>query len=206
MRVNIQPVIPISLNDEWNLISRTVLPVVELNDVPTNAAGSISGLGDTVQSFFFSPKEPVGGWILGGGPVFLLPTATDDALGGEKWGVGPTFVALRQNGPWTFGALVNHISSVAGDDDRGDVNATFVQPFVSYITETKTTLGLNLESTFDWQTDSWSIPLNFTVNQLIKIGNQPVQVGVGARYWLESPDNGPDGWGFRFQLTWLFPQ
>ena len=96
-------------------------------------SGSQFGLGDVTPSFFFSPKEPVaGGWIVGAGPVFLLPTATDELLGGEKWGAGPTVLALRQTpAGWTYGALVNHIWSVAGDDDRSDISSTFLQPFLA---------------------------------------------------------------------------
>jgi len=203
-RTNIQPVIPFSLNDDWNLISRTIIPVIEQDGFP--AGFNKSGLGDIVQSFFFSPKEPVNGWILGFGPVFLLPTASDSVLGGEQWGAGPTFLALKQTGRWTTGFLTNHIASFAGDDSRSDVNATFLQPFVSYITPTKTTIGLNLESTFDWETDQWAIPVNFTVSQLLTIGGNPIQLGAGIRYWAESPAGGPDDWGFRLQVTFLFPQ
>ena len=94
--------------------------------------GSDSGLGDTVQSLFFSPKAPTAsGWIWGVGPAFLLPTASEDVLGTEQWGVGPTAVALKQTEDgWTYGALANHLVSVAGDDDRADLNATFLQPFL----------------------------------------------------------------------------
>lgn len=205
-RINIQPVIPFSLGEDWNLISRTILPVIDQEDVP--AAGMDEfGLGDTVQSLFFSPKEPTsGGWIWGFGPVFLLPTATDERLGSEKWGVGPTAVVLRQTGPWTVGGLVNHIESFAGEGGRDDVSATFVQPFVSYVTRTKTTIALNTESTYDWEREEWSVPLNFTVSQLLKIGPQILQVGGGARYWAHSPDGGPEDWGARIFLTLLFPQ
>ncbi|TVS10473.1 MAG: transporter [Planctomycetaceae bacterium] len=205
-RLNIQPVIPASLNDDWNLITRVILPLVDQNDIPVRGQGE-SGLGDAVASLFFSPKAPTSnGWIWGAGPVFLLPTATDDALGGEKWGLGPTAVALKQTGPWTVGALGNHIWSVAGDSDRADVNATFVQPFLSYITPTKTTFGISTESTYDWETRSWSVPANATVSQLLKVGPQILQVSVGAKYWVDAPDNGPEGWGIRAQLTFLFPK
>ena len=205
-RINIQPVIPISLNEDWNLISRTILPIIDQDDVPLDGMGE-SGIGDVLQSLFFSPKEPgERGWIWGAGPVFLLPTASDDMLGGEKWGIGPTGVLLKQDGPWTYGALANHVASIAGDDDREDVNATFVQPFLTYITKTKTTFGLNAEMTYDWEGEEWSIPLNATVSQLLKVGDQIIQVGVGARYWADSPDNGPQGWGARVQLTFLFPK
>jgi hypothetical protein len=99
LRINIQPVVPIALNDDWNLISRTVLPIVDQDDIPV-AGLPETGLGDTVQSFFFSPKAPTaGGRIWGAGPVLLLPTATDEILGSEKWGIGSTAVVLKQSGP-----------------------------------------------------------------------------------------------------------
>jgi hypothetical protein len=206
MRVNIQPVIPLSINDDWNLISRTIVPIVDQNDVPFSGVSEF-GLGDTVQSLFFSPKAPTsGGWIWGAGPVLLAPTATDEVLGAKKWGIGPTAVMLKQNGPWTFGGLANHIESFAGDGDRADVSATFLQPFVSYITPSQTTYALNTEGTYNWETRKWSIPLNATVGQLLRVGNQLIQVGGGIRYWMESPDSGPEGWGIRLQFTLLYPK
>lgn len=205
-RLNIQPVIPISINENWNVITRTIMPLVDQNDFPLDAMNE-SGIGDITPSQFFSPKTPTaGGWIWGAGPVELLPTASDEMLGGRKWGLGPTAVALKQVGPWTIGGLANHIWSVSGDDDRADINATFLQPFVSYITKTKTTIGLNTESTYDWEADAWSVPVNATVAQLFKIGPQIMQLSLGARYWAESPDDGPEGWGGRVQLTLLFPK
>jgi hypothetical protein len=204
-RLNIQPVIPVSLNSDWNLITRTIVPLLDQNDIPDGR--SDSGLGDILASQFFSPKSPTaGGWIWGVGPVELLPTASKDRLGSEKWGLGPTAVALKQSGPLTYGALVNHIWSVAGDDDRPDINATFMQPFFAYVTRSSTTFSLNTESTYDWENEAWSVPINATVAQLFAPGGLPLQLGVGARYWAESPDNGAEGWGFRAQLTLLFPQ
>jgi hypothetical protein len=202
--LNIQPVMPFSLNDEWNLIVRTILPLIDANNVPSGS--SKSGLGDTVQSFFFSPKAPVGGWILAAGPVMLYPTATSATLGGDKWGAGPTALALKQTGPWTYGMLVNHIESFAGDSARADVSATFMQPFLSYVTASKTTFGLNMESTRDWENDAWSVPINVSVSQLLKMGNQILQVSGGVRYWAESPANGPEDFGLRLGLTLLFPK
>jgi hypothetical protein len=206
LRINVQPVIPLTLNDDWNLISRTILPIVDQDNIP--AAGfSETGLGDTVQSLFFSPKAPTaGGWIWGAGPVLLLPTATDEILGSEKWGIGPTAVVLRQSGPWTIGALANHIESFAGESQRADISATFLQPFVSYVTPKQTTFGFNTESTYDWENEQWSVPLNFTVSQLLKAGNQLFQVGAGIRYWAESPDAGAADWGIRLNLTFLYPK
>jgi hypothetical protein len=205
-RTNIQPVIPVSLGDNWNLISRTILPVISQHDIPVSGAEN-SGVGDVLQSLFFSPKQPTaGGLIWGVGPALLLNTASDDALGAEKWAAGPTGVILKQQGPWTFGLLVNHLESFAGNDNRVDISATFAQPFASYITNTKTTLGVSIESTYDWESRHWSVPVNFSVNQMLKVGNQLFQVGGGVRYWAESPDNGPQDWGLRLQLTLLFPK
>lgn len=204
-QINIQPVIPFSMNDDWNLISRTIIPLVDVKDFP--GIGSQSGVGDIVQSLFFSPKKPTSSGITWGvGPVFYLPIATKNTLGAEKWGAGPTGVVLKQDGPWTYGLLANHIESFAGDRDRNDISATFVQPFVSYITKTKTTIGLSTESTYDWENNEWSVPINFSVNQLLKVGDQIIQVGGGVRYWAQSTNTSPDDWGLRLQLTFLFPK
>lgn len=203
--LNIQPVIPISINEDWNVISRTIVPVVWQSDI-AGESGDQFGLGDTLQSFFFSPKRPgPGGLIWGIGPAFLLPTGTDDLLGSEKWGVGPTAVALKQEGPWTYGALANHIWSVAGDHNREDVSSTFLQPFVSYTTQDAWTFALNTESTYNWESDEWSVPINFMVSKLTKFGDQPVSFQVGARYWATAPESGPEGWGLRANVTFLFP-
>jgi hypothetical protein len=202
----IQPVIPFAINDDWNLISRTILPYIDQQDV-ISPGSSQSGLGDTVQSFFFSPNEPGPfGEVWGAGLVALLPTATDDLLGTEKWGIGPTAIGLKQVGPWTFGGLVNHIESVGGDGNRADVSLTFIQPFLSYVTEKQTTFSLSPEMTYDWESEEWSVPINFEVKQLVMIGKAPIQIGAGARYWADSPDNGPEGWGVRFSVTLLFPK
>jgi hypothetical protein len=95
---------------------------------------------------------------------------------------------------------------VAGDDDRADVSATSLQPFVSYVTKTRTTFGFYTESSYDWEGEAWSVPLIGQVAQMLKIGPQILQVAVGARYWAESPENGPEGWGGRFVVTLLYPQ
>jgi hypothetical protein len=204
--VNIQPVIPISIDADWNLISRTIVPLIQQEDV-AGPSGSQFGLGDITQSFFFSPAEPgPGGIIWGAGPVFLLPTATDDALGGKKFGLGPTAVLLKQLDGWTVGGLANHIWSVAGDDSRPDVSATFVQPFLSYTTPSAWTFTVNSESSYNWKSDQWSVPVNAMVSKLVKFGDQPVSLFAGARYWAEAPEGGPRGFGFRVGLTLLFPK
>lgn len=202
---NIQPVIPFSLNEDWNLITRTILPIVYAES-PVQGGHSKFGLGDSVQSFWFSPKAPTsGGWIWGAGAVALWPTSTDDALGVGKLGAGPTALALKQVNGWTYGALFNHIWSYAGQGSTPDVNATFLQPFVSFTTKKFTTYTLNTESTYDWDNSQWTVPVNFMVAQLVKIGGKPVQFSVGARCYADKPSGGPD-WGMRFAVTFLFPK
>jgi len=206
-QMNLQPVIPISIGEDWNVISRTIMPLVYQNDI-FPGAGDQFGLGDITQSLFFSPKAPssFGGLIWGAGPVFLVPTATDDLLGSEKFGIGPTLVVLKQAGPWTIGILANHIWSVAGDDDRADISSTFLQPFVSYTTKDAWTFSLNTESSYDWKDKQWSVPVNAQVSKLLKFGKQPVSIGAGVRYWAESPDSGPEGFGGRLIIAFLFPE
>jgi hypothetical protein len=202
--LNVQPVIPFSLNSQWNLITRTIMPIVHAES-PIKGGRDTSGLGDIVQSFFFSPVDPLSGWIVGGGPVFLYPSATDNEVGGEKWGAGPTAVVLRQDNGWTYGMLANHLWSFAGTDRRQDVNVAFLQPFVSYTTKTFTTFGFNTETSYDWENEQGSVPLNWTVQQLLKLGPQPIAFQLGARYYAEKPVGGPD-WGLRFAVTLLFPK
>ncbi|HEY5913276.1 MAG TPA: transporter [Verrucomicrobiae bacterium] len=201
--MNFQPVIPISLNDNWNVISRTILPTIYLESTAPGV-GSKFGLGDTLQSLFLSPKESPGGWIMGAGPALLFPTATDRALGSGQWGAGPTAVVLRQDKGFTYGALANHIWSYAGWGGQ-DVNATFLQPFVAYSTKTFTTFMVNTESTYDWNAHQWSVPVNLSVSQMLKIGKQPITIGLGPRVYAEGAKGGPD-WGFRFAFTFMFPK
>ena len=202
--LNIQPVVPIGITEDWNLIIRTILPVI-YEGSPANGVSSDFGLGDTTQSFFLSPKDPVDGWILGFGPAFLWPTATEYDLGSGKVGAGPTLVALRQEAGWTYGILANHIWSFAGPESRPSVNSTYLQPFVGYTFPTATTLMLNTESTYDWEDSQWSVPLNLMVSQVMRLGRLPVSIQLGGRYWAETPDGGPE-WGLRFNFTFLFPK
>jgi hypothetical protein len=204
--LNVQPVVPITLNQEWNLISRTVVPLVTQSDV-FPGAGTQTGLGDIVQSFFFSPKAPTaGGWIWGAGPVLLLPTGTDELLSARKWGAGPTAVFLKQENGWTYGALANHLWSFAGDGDRPDVNTSFIQPFVSFTTPGAWTFTLNTESTYDWDRKQWTVPINAMASKVTRIGGQLVSIGGGLRYWADGPDGAPHGLGLRFVVTLLFPK
>lgn len=202
--LNFQPVIPISISEDWNLISRTIVPVIQQHDVVPNS--SQGGLGDILQSAFFSPKAPgLGGIIWGIGPAFLLPTSTADNLGAQKFAIGPTTVFLRQDAGWTYGMLNNHLVSTGGTHSTEDVNATYFQPFLSFTTKSYTTVAVNTESTYDWEASKWTVPLNLMVSQLLKIGGQPMQFQLGPKLYVAGPTGAPD-WGIRFAYTLLFPK
>lgn len=201
LTLNVQPVVPFRLSDDWNLIVRTIMPIVYQGS-PAPGVGAQSGVSDITQSFFFAPEAKDGlTWAVG--PVFLWPVGTEE-LGTQKWGAGPTALVLKQDGPASFGLLANHIWSYAGDEDRDDVNQTFLQPFYSYTTKSATTYGLNLESTYNWETKTWSIPLNMTITKVYKFGEQRVSIGAGARVHLEDEPGAPE-WGLRAIATFLFP-
>jgi hypothetical protein len=218
--LNIQPVIPISINKDWNLIVRTIVPIVSQHDLfyfanlpkdsplqPQNR--SQDGLSDTLQSFFFSPKKPGPfGLIWGLGPALLYPTGTHPFLGTGTFSIGPTFVALKQEGPWTVGVLMNQIWSVAIEEHRSSLSQMFVQPFINYTTATHTTFGIDTETTADWNASSdngkWTVPVIVTISQILKIGKQPISIGISGKYYADTPRYGPN-WGARFIVTLLFP-
>ena len=202
--LNVQPVIPIKLSDKWNLISRTIIPIIYQRNV-TGLQTSQTGLGDFVQSFFFSPNktEP---FIWGVGPAILIPTATNGFLGSKQLGLGPTVVLLKQEHGWTYGVLWNHLWRVAGGGGRPHVNADFLQPFLTYNTKDGWTYSLNTESTYDWTGKHWAVPIHLTFSKIVRVGTQPMSFGAAFRCWATSPSGGPEGCGPRIIVTALFPK
>ena len=203
--MNIQPVVPFTLNADWHVISRTILPVMFNQNDLFPGSGSQSGLRDTTEGLYFSPSRTFNGFTIGAGPIFLLPTGTDELLGAGKWGAGPTGVLVWQGSGWSVGILANHIWSFAGDADRPEFDQTYLQPFIAYTTPKAWTFTLQSESTYDWKTGEWLAPINFMVAKIIKIEQQPVSIVGGVRYWADSPDAGPHGFGGRLGMTFLFP-
>jgi hypothetical protein len=199
-----KPVIPMSLNSDWNLISRTIVPMIQFNDVVPGT--TTSGFGDVLQSFFFSPKAPTaGGVIWGVGPAISIPVGRDQ-FSTNQWGLGPTGVVLVQQGPWTYGALVNQIWGVSGSQEgKPYQNAFYAQPFLSRTFPGGRSLGANLEMNYDWERQQWKIPLNLSASQVTRIGSQMVSFGATARYYVARPDGAPE-WGLRFTVTLLFPK
>jgi len=212
--LNIQPVIPIGVGD-WNLINRTIAPLIYLPDVTSGleslpdgfGRGSEFGLGDINHSIYFSPARP-GKVIWGVGPSITLPTATDSKLGSEKWSAGPAAVALITPAPWVAGVLVRQLWSFAGDDDRKDVSQLLVQPFVNYNLDDGWYLVSAPIITANWNADSddrWVVPLGGGLGKLFTIGGQPINANLQTYYNVDTPTNGPE-WSLRFQIQFLFPK
>ncbi|MES1198643.1 MAG: hypothetical protein ABUS48_01530 [Pseudomonadota bacterium] len=196
--LNVQPVLPFALNARWNLIVRTIVPIIDQEGEPDH-----SGFGDTTQSFFFAPPSKNSlTWAVG--PVFYYPTGTD-GLSSAKWGAGPTALVLKQTGHVTYGALVNQIWSFAGAGSHPSISTTFLQPFFNYTYPDTTGISVNLESTYDWKHDQWTIPLNVGISHIYAFTGQRVSLGATGRVYLDSPRGGP-GWGLRFVATFLFPK
>ena len=202
--LTLKPVVPISINQEWNLISRTVMPLVRQTDITPGTTQS--GVADITQSFFFSPKAPTSdGLIWGVGPIISIPT-NETGLSSKQWGTGPTGVLLKQSGTYTFGLLAFNLYGL-GNPDAGmnKLNNLFLQPFVTKQLGQGLSVSSNLESSYDWTGDKWTVPLNLSVAQVMKVGNQPISFSVGARYFIERPESAPN-WGLRATATFLFPK
>jgi hypothetical protein len=203
--LNIQPVLPISLNDNLNLITRLILPVISQYNI-TGQGNSEVGLGDAVLSAFLSPSQSKGGLTWGVGPVFLVPTGTDDFLTTKKFGVGPTAVALYQTNGFTIGGLINQIWSVAGNKDRGDVSTLFFQPFLTYNWKSGAGIGGQFEITQNWEANNttvWFIP---TISAVTSLGTQKTQFSIGPRFNLAAPDSAKADLGVRANIVFLFPK
>ena len=203
--LNIQPVIPASLSEDWNLITRVIAPVIYQEDIAGNS-GSQFGLGDITPTFFFSPKKPTAGGVTWGiGPVFLVPTASNDLLGADEWGAGPSVLVLRQSKRWTVGVLANHIWSFGGSANDPDISNTFLQPFFARQFPGGRTLTLNSESTYDWENQQWTVPINLLFSKVTRVGGQTMSFAAGVRGYADSPRGGPD-WGLRLVATFLVPE
>jgi len=204
--LNIQPVIPISLSEDWNLITRTIMPFVWQPELAPHV-GPEAGLGDVQLSLFLSPAKSQG-LTWGVGPVFQFPSDTDALLGAGKFTAGPSFVGLVIDGPWLYGALVQNVWSYAGHSNRGRVNQFMIQPFVNYNFKGGFYLTSSPVITADWTADSdnrWTVPVGGGAGQIFKIGKMPVNVQVAGYYNVVTPDNGPE-WQLRLQVQFLFPK
>jgi len=204
--LNIQPVVPISVNEDWNIITRTILPVISQ---PAPLDDRTNGIGDTVFTMFLSPAKP-GKWIWGVGPVLQIPTNSDDVLGNDNWGLGPSVVVLHldQSNPWVFGVLANNVWSLSNDEQGGYYNNGLIQPFINYNFKGGFYLTSAPIATVDWQADSgdqWTVPLGGGVGKIFHLGKLPVNTQLSGYYNVITPDDGPD-WQLRVQVQFMFPK
>ena len=204
--LNIQPVIPISVNDDWNIITRTILPVVSM---PPLAPGDerTNGIGDLQFSAFLSPAQP-GDWIWGAGAVAQAPTHSNGQLGNDNFGVGPSFVVLRleKGSPWVYGVLVNNVWSVGARDSS--YNNGLIQYFVNYNFEGGAYLTTSPANTVNWKANGgnrWTLPLGGGVGKIFHFGRLPVNMQIAAYYNVVKPDFGPN-WQLRAQMQFMFPK
>ncbi len=192
-----------SVSQSWNVIVRTIVPVIAQSE-SAPGQGFQSGLGDITQSFFFTPKAVRNGLIWAVGPAVLYPTATND-LGSHQWGAGPTALLLKQSGGASYGVLVNQIWSLGHSAGDTPISAAFIQPFLNYTFPSTTGLSANLESSYDWTRRQWTVPLNLGVSHLYSLAGQRISLGGNVRCYLARPADGPD-WGLRLTATLLLPK
>jgi hypothetical protein len=203
--LNIQPVWPFEINDDWNVITRTILPVTSNPDFLTGE-GRISGIGDTSFSAFFSPTNSEITW--GVGPVFVLPTASNDSLGSKKWAAGLSGVALAMPGHWVVGGLISNVWSFAGAGDK-DINLFTLQPFINYNFNDGWYLTTAPIITANWEADNdhkWTVPIGGGVGKIFKIGKQPVNAQFSIYNNVKTPDDYGAEWQIRTQIQFLFPK
>jgi len=203
--LNVQPVMPFTVNEDVNLIVRLIAPLI--SQPPLVDGGSAAfGIGDITTSFFISPSKSTK-LIWGAGPVIVLPSTSEPTLGSGKWSAGPTVVALKQTGPWTVGALWNQVWSFSGDASRPDVNQMFLQPFLSYQATRTITLTVQSETTANWEVDQdrWTVPINVVVSKLSSFGTFPASYQVGFGAFPVHPEAGPS-WKVRAAIVILLPR
>jgi hypothetical protein len=206
--LEIKPVVPIPLSKDWNLITRTIIPVIQTPDLTAQIKGT-SGLGDIQESLFFSPtKSGLGGIIWGAGPAISVPTATEQIYGTGKTSIGPTLVVLKSQGHWLFGSLVQNLWSVeAGPRERPAVNQMLLQPFVNYNLPHKWYLTSSPIMTANWKLDDgrWLVPVGGGVGKIVRFGKVPVNI-YGQFFGNAEYPNGTSKWSARFQMQFLFPR
>lgn len=203
--LNIQPIVPFSLNDKYSLITRYIVPVIAQYDI-TGEDTKQNGLGDALVSGWISNAVVKNGFVWGVGAAFLVPTATNEMLGTKKFGIGPTVIALKQTGGWTYGILINQIWSVAGDSERADVNQMYLQPFLTHNWKSGSGLTLNMEMTQNWEASTTNAYLNIMGGALTKFGNQLVQFQVGPRIQIAAPEGSKSPFGVRAAVIFVFPK
>jgi hypothetical protein len=201
--MNIQPVIPVGINQDWQLITRTIFPVVS-QPAFVRGQGRQDGVGDTTLTLFGSPVRPAfGRFIWGGGPIFNIPTASDDRLGADAWGLGVSGVGLVMEGPIVAGALISNTWNLEGED----FSRFLLQYFLNYNFGRGWYVSSAPIITADWEADhdAWLVPVGGGFGKVHRFGRLPINISFQAFYNAEKPEYGAD-WSTRVQVQFLFPK
>jgi hypothetical protein len=216
-----QPVLPIALTKDWNLITRPVFqlfnstpyPTIDVNPNTGQAQVEIhrtTGFGDTILMEMLSPSpELVGNWLLGIGPTFIFPTGSTDWTGQGKWQVGPAAVVGYLSKHWILGAFVQNWTSFAGEGDRPDTNQMNLQPIAAVFFGEGWSIGYSGNILANWEApsrDVWTVPVGLAINKVVRLGKLPVKIGLAGQYMPIHPDAFGQEWNIQFSLTPVIPK
>jgi hypothetical protein len=207
--LNFQPVLPLPLTRDWNLINRPVFPIFADRPVlESDGFDEADGLGDMALVSLLSPSKTAGSFLWGVGPSYIFPTASKDELGQEKWQAGPAAVGLYLGKEWIFGAFPQHWWSFAGNDDRQSTSQTNIQYFIWRLLPDQWQIGTAPNILIDWKADDddkLTLPVGLGVGKLFKIGGLPIKFILEGQYAVISPDDFGQEWNIRFTVTPVLP-
>jgi hypothetical protein len=185
--LNVKPVIPIELNDSWNIITRTIIPVQVQPTLPSG--GYMTGLGDINPTFFLSPAHP-GKIVWGIGPSIILPTATRQQMGQGKYSIGPALVVLTMPGHWVVGALTSTTWSVGGQSSRPGIEIFTLQYFINYnlpkgwYITSQPVISANRKPGSRY---SWTVPFGAGAGRVFHIGDQALNTALEVYKNVKTP-------------------
>jgi hypothetical protein len=205
--LNVQPVVPLSLSQNWNVVTRTILPVIS-SPTPTQEENRTNGIGDTLFTAFLSPAHSAG-WIWGVGPAIQAPTHSEPSLGNGNWGLGPSFVVLHldKGSPWVYGVLANNVWSVSHSGSHSYSNG-LMQPFINYNMRNGWYLASSPIITVNWSapgSQQWTVPLGGGLGKIVHWERLPVNLQLAGYYNVARAAEGSN-WQIRTQLQLLFPK
>lgn len=209
--LNFQPVLPVPLTRDWNLITRPVVPLLFGKPVfnPETGFHGRSGLGDIAMVNLLSPNKP-SGFLWGIGPTWIFPTATKQNLGQQKWQVGPAAVALYLSKEWIFGAFPQQWWSFAGKDNRPDTSQMNIQYFFWRLLPGAWQIGTGAPNiTINWKADDdnkVNLPIGAGVAKTVKLGNLPVKFQLEGSYSVAHEDTLGQRWNIRLTVTPVIPR
>jgi hypothetical protein len=207
-----QPVLPVSLTSNWNLITRPVIPV--FNSTPyVNKSGNlhrVTGFGDTVLVELLSPSSRIAGpWLVGAGPTFIFPTASNSRLGQNKWQIGPTGLLGYLGEKWIAGVFPQQWWSVGGPGSN-TTSQMNLQYFYAYFPDAGWSVGTSPNMLVNWyakkSSNKVTFPIGLNISKVVKIGPLPVKFAVQGQYMPVHPDVFGQKWNLQFGVTPVIPK